>query len=74
LEPQTAPLFQVRDAEPVLQVLTHEEAAEQDREYWRHASHERRLQEVEIIRRVLYGDAVDQGLRGPLEVIECPWG
>jgi hypothetical protein len=71
---QTGSLFSLRDAPAVIEVTTHEKAAEDDKNYWRNATPEQRLQEVETIRRVLYGDAVDQRLRGPLQIIECPWG
>ena len=59
--------------EKSLRVLTHEEAAQEDREYWWSRTPEERLQQVEELRIKNYGeDVIKQGLQRVLTVSERP--
>jgi hypothetical protein len=61
------------EMEKSLRVLTHEEAAQEDREYWWSRTPEERLQHVEEVRIKNYGeDVINQRLQRVLTVSERP--
>jgi hypothetical protein len=57
-----------------VEVVTFDQADEDDRAYWRSRSPAERMQHLEYLRRLNYGDLATGRLQRVLEIVQKSWG